>query len=818
MVFEFPHRHHDALRPDAGATEESPRGLSRRGFLGGSVATSLALATGEAWGGILDGLFKSRFCCDGPNPLGCLRKNHYDVLLAFVEAQLYSLWCGPPADTPHAVADDILRFLSALDRIYQVGACGLMNLIDLYALRHTGRMFAKLSIPARMSLLNQGEFQESPFYCPGERLYPLIRWECDYPLHAGVSALAMVTRLVTNSRPPARMHVGLTWSEPCKQPQRLVHLPAPPVYPDLDIEYDVCVVGSGAGGAVMAARAAEQGKRVLIIETGKWISPDALVERYQTPAGRTEIYPPRGDVVLRELYDNAGLRVAGSFAGQVDSRLDFLIKRRRQQIRPRQSINLAQAKVVGGGPYINNAIHLEIREETWNGWGDGRPSGVSYHDFYQRMQQINRSLGVNQQASSQCAGNRSLIFAAGAAKLGQTPEPTPVAILPECEGCGSDNSADPFGNHIGGLHPYRPQEPNSFLMRALNAPTPAEVAYQMQAVQFQLAATPDAGLRAAELVVEDRRHVGPNCRGPQRRVRAKQFVLAAGAVKSTNLLRQSLCASRLSVRGLGERFTANVGTALYAVYDQPILTPHGGPPEPGITQCFFVDRRTARREDGRLVAEPALENWFHFPGTVALALTGWFHRYAEVMNRYNHIAMAGMVVPTGVRPENRIAADGRVRLELNHEEFELLLAGLERIGQIFLASTTPENGVTFYLPTKALLLDECGRPLTIRTLDQLRSAIHEVRKRGPAFLNLLSTHLQGGNALGHVVSRDTFRLQTTQGEVENLYVADASIFPAGAEINPQLTLKALAMYAADHMLGAAPTPAPDAEEVPAPAA
>jgi len=80
-------------------------------------------------------------------------------------------------------------------------------------------------------------------------------------------------------------------------------------------------------------------------------------------------------------------------------------------------------------------------------------------------------------------------------------------------------------------------------------------------------------------------------------------------------------------------------------------------------------------------------------------------------------------------------------------------------------------------------------------------AMNQIRERGPAFINLLSTHPQGGATLGEVVDPHSFQVTTDCGErVENLTVADATLFPAGCEINPQLTLKALARLASDQIL------------------
>jgi len=795
------------VRQSLSALAECGALLNRRTFLAGAAVGSLGILNPPAYAETLRDVL---FCCSGSDPIGCLRRRSYRVLVAFVETQLVSLWNGQPQDSAVAITEDLLRYTEHLERLYQVGICGALALIGIYSRQQTGRAFPTLSIPERMNLLNQGEYQSSRWYCPGERLYPLIRHELDYPLHAAVSGLSMLAKLVTNSRRPARMHINLVWSDICKLPERLVHV-APPPYPDLNIEYDVCIVGSGAGGAVMAARAAEAGKRVLLIEKGAWVSPSDLVERYPGPDGRPVIYPARCDVVLMRLYDRAGVDMAGTFEGLAEgNRLQLAFRHKRQQVRPRQLVNLLKASVVGGGPYVNNAIQLEIREETWNRWSELGPTGVTYQDFRARMQEVSQALGANRQASLDGAGNRSLLFARGAALADIGAEPVPVSITTDCDACGSDNSVDPFGSHTGGVHPYRPDGPNSYLMRALHPPDggpPAQVAYEMKAIRFECGLDANGRLRSNCLVVEDRRPGAPgrpHQRGRHLRIRARQFVLAAAPVASTNILRSTMRHSGFTIPHLGDRFNANVGTAVYGVYDKPIIATTGGPPEPGITQVFFVERRQVTTESGTHVVEPVLENWFHFPGTVALALTGWFDHYARVMDKYNHISMAGMVVPTKVRPQNRVKPDGNVTLELDREEFELLVAGMRRIARIFLAAATTDNGVTIHLPTKGLLLDDHGRPRTIRSEADLDVALEEIRRRGPTFINMITSHLQGGNSLGRVTSRDTFRVMTQPyGEVENLYVADASIFPAGCETNPQLTVKALAMYAADAMLGTA---------------
>ena len=41
-------------------------------------------------------------------------------------------------------------------------------------------------------------------------------------------------------------------------------------------EYDVVVVGSGCGGGLVVGRLVEEGKRVLVVEKGKYVHPEEM--------------------------------------------------------------------------------------------------------------------------------------------------------------------------------------------------------------------------------------------------------------------------------------------------------------------------------------------------------------------------------------------------------------------------------------------------------------------------------------------------------------------------------------------------------------
>ena len=766
------------------AFEESELRFHRREILRGGLI-----------GGILPfGLGRLGRKSDGinvpENPLQILCEKRFDILVAIVRSQIDSLWNGHQGDSAYQVAREIVTYISYLPKRMQHGASVALLWMDLYSVKHTGIRLQKLPPSRVRQVLNQGESVRSSRRSP-----PLILWEEDHLLHLAVSGIMMLGRMVIHSRQPARDLIGMSWSEACESSDNLVSVQAPPLA-DLSIHYDVCIIGSGAGGATVANRLTAAGKRVLIVDLGDFVSPDALVQRIPQSDGTFKLAPPRSDEVLYRLYKDAGAQISGGLA-KVNSELDLVLPKRRAKIPPKQAVNVVQAKVFGGGPYVNNAIHLPISRDVYEEkWIGRQPTDVPYERFSELMTSIQHELGVNTHVTETQISDRSLRFREGAENTGQEVLPLPVAIRDSCEGCGSDNSVDSFGDHIGGIHPYREEGPNSFLVQAMHNPEPAAVSYRTTADRIRIRRDDTGELQVDGVDVRRSEDSGQQTRTT---IRADEYVVSAGVGQTTRLLSQALAGAGLRNKHLGQRLTANAGTAIYAMFEKPIWPSDTGFPEPGVTQCYLVEERYVER-DGEMVKEPALENWFHFPGTVALALSGWFQEFACAMKKFNHLSMAGIVVPTQVRNSNYVDSCGKIHIKFDRDEFELLLQGMRRIAEIYFAAEKSDDRVTLFLPTKSLLM-RGGRPLKIRSMDDFEWALCKIRQRGPAYVNLLSTHPQGGASLGDVVDPKTFQLKTDMGEsVNNLTVADATLFPAGCEINPQLTIKALSTLAAHQIL------------------
>jgi len=125
------------------------------------------------------------------------------------------------------------------------------------------------------------------------------------------------------------------------------------------IECDVVVVGSGAGGATMAAELADAGLDVVILEEGLWHS----TESFTTSTGRS----------LRTLYRDTGLEVALGTP----------------------PILLSEGRCVGGSTVINGAMAWPTPDDVLERWGrEEALSGISSQALAPYFRRVEHRLSV----------------------------------------------------------------------------------------------------------------------------------------------------------------------------------------------------------------------------------------------------------------------------------------------------------------------------------------------------------------------------------------------------------------------------------------
>jgi choline dehydrogenase-like flavoprotein len=140
-------------------------------------------------------------------------------------------------------------------------------------------------------------------------------------------------------------------------------------------QYDIVIIGSGAGGAPIAHELARRGKRVLMLEKGPLILP-----QYQAPQGvsgfrRDEAYSTGAEKVLRLDVRNQG---ASYYSSHVEPDLnDEPHVYRRADRKDDATIEGYTAQVVGGGTQLYGGVSLRFtpRDLTLAQWNN-RPGAA----------------------------------------------------------------------------------------------------------------------------------------------------------------------------------------------------------------------------------------------------------------------------------------------------------------------------------------------------------------------------------------------------------------------------------------------------------
>ncbi len=245
-----------------------------------------------------------------------------------------------------------------------------------------------------------------------------------------------------------------------------------------EASYDVVVVGSGAGGAVIASELSERGLRVLVIERGPWVEPDDI--------SHDEL------AMIATLYRDGG--------AQTNTDADMFV---------------LQGSCVGGSTVLTNAVCFRMPEEVRlrfesYGWR------LSSEDMARCSQYVETAMSVAplDERLHNAAAQR---MHAGMQKLGLEIGRFDKAF-DRCIGCGYCNVGCAFGRKRDASTVWIP--------RALAAG--CRVLPRTEALRLQHRAGHVEALLCRDL--ETGRHF---------KVSAKRYVLAAGALHTPELLLRS---------------------------------------------------------------------------------------------------------------------------------------------------------------------------------------------------------------------------------------------------------------------------------------
>jgi choline dehydrogenase-like flavoprotein len=468
---------------------------------------------------------------------------------------------------------------------------------------------------------------------------------------------------------------------------------------------DAVVVGSGAGGAMVARTLARAGWEVVVLEEGRrW-----TVEEFRTthPIDR-----------YAGLYRGAGTTIALG----------------------RPSVALPVGRAVGGTTVVNSGTCFRPPLAVQRRWRDEFGLGIADPDrLADHLDEVERTLRVAPVPLDIMGRNGSLLLD-GAKSLGWRAAPIP-RNAPGCEGCcqcaiGCPRNAK-FGVHLNAL--------------------PQACAAGARIISHA---------RADRVLHRHGRARGVRARRPDGTaldVLADTIIVAAGATETPGLLRRSGIGTHPR---LGRNLALHPAAMLAGRFDEDVVAWHG------VLQSAAVHE--FHESDGVLIeatSTPPGMGSMVFPGYGA-ELLGWLDRAPQVAT------FGAMVADRGVGSVLSVRGETLVRYNIARDDVAKLVVALEAMGRLLFAAGAVE--VLTGLP---------GAP-TVTSLPALQE---ELRSANPRSLHLAAFHPTGTAAAGADEQLCPVDERGQLRGVDGMWVADASILPSSPEVNPQLSIMAMAL-------------------------
>jgi choline dehydrogenase-like flavoprotein len=257
--------------------------------------------------------------------------------------------------------------------------------------------------------------------------------------------------------------------------------------------------------------------------------------------------------------------------------------------------------------------------------------------------------------------------------------------------------------------------------------------------------------------------------GPYR-VHAKVIVVCGGAVNTSALLLRSSLPGHFPA--LGRYFTCHPALTLIAQHDRPITNYYGFP------KTYYCD--DFERSDHFI-----LETCMYFPFTTAKNIATFGEAHSTFLEDFRKLQMILVLAGDPALRENRIEVDGDGEPRVHYSFADSVRAGLVKAqkvaGDIFFAA----GARRIHLPAAAEPVIDASM---VGDLDTLVREDHFELGRIP----ISAAHMMGGCRMG---TSPEDSVTDAWGRVHGfpwLFCADSSLFPKSSEVNPYLTVMALA--------------------------
>lgn len=408
---------------------------------------------------------------------------------------------------------------------------------------------------------------------------------------------------------------------------------------------------------------------------------------------------------------------------------------------------------VGGSTLINSAICFRTPDQVLDEWVDHHGcTRLSREQMAGRLDRVWKTLGVTVNPVI-VQKNNNLIFKKGADALG-LPGEFMARSAPGCVGCGVCQ----FGCPTGGKWSVD----RTFLTEALATGRCAVHAHcKVEGMET----------KGGRVVAVTGRTIDPKSWEPAGRfeVRADTVVVSAGPIGSPRILLGN---------GLADDTICGRNLYLHPTSGMLARFPHEIRPWEGVTQGYYIDYW----ERGFL-----LQTYTVSPDQLYVAMPWSLGKdLLSAVRDMSHMGMAGPLV----HDEDSVGSVGMAGLSyfVGNGDRGKLLEGMRECSRVFFAA-----GATEVYPGIV-----GGRPIrSVAEIDRVIRADVPARK-----MYLYASHPMGTCRMGDSPERSVVDPNGRVWGWDNLYVADASVFPTSLGVNPQVTTMAVGLTVAESVSNA----------------
>lgn len=481
------------------------------------------------------------------------------------------------------------------------------------------------------------------------------------------------------------------------------------------LNYDIVIIGSGAGGGTVAKELSplcQKGLKIALLEWG-----GAFEKKDNT---RSEI-----KMAKKYYFDFGGFQTSS------------------------QDLTLAFAKAVGGSTSVYTGTSLIAPAEVFERWN---VPGIDLTDLGPRYEKYIKENNAHLYPPEEINENNKL-FVEGCKRLGWSVRQFPVNTR-GCVGLGTCNLGCAIHAKQG----------------TAAVQIPVAVKNGVELISFCRAQRIEDHDVIAEIMPTEHGLKPSSLPTGHYRFRAKKIVVCGGALNSAPLLLRSFGDKRLPA--LGRYFTCHPALILVGEHPQPITNITGHP------KSFYCDE--FHHSDRFL-----LESCIYYPFTLAKNLMGYGEELDELLAHYRHLQMILVLAIDAPEARNRVTIDHHgnplVHYAFGDNTKHALVKAIQCSSKIFFAA----GARRIHAPAMEkffITRDEADK------IDELITEKHF--KLGK--VSISAAHLMGGCRMGEDPKISVTNAWGKVHGFEDLYVADASLFPAASEVNPYLTIMALA--------------------------